>query len=102
MTIFQVAVYYHARNCAQSAANGGAMVGAVQGGSADLADAEARARIERAGGASLLDDATVTATSDGTQVQVRVEGTAVTFVPFLPALKVSRTVVAPVEQFTVP
>lgn len=100
--IIQVAVFYHARNTAQSAANGGAVVGAARDGSAAEAEAEAWDRIDRAGGYSLLDDYAATATRTGTEVTVRVEGTAKTFVPGLPPLTVTRTVSAPVERFTTP
>lgn len=102
ITVFQAGVYYHARNVARSAANGGAVVGAVLGGSAVEADSEARTRIERAGGASLLDGAAVTATRTGSEVTVTVKGTAKTFVPGLPPLTVTQTVAAPVERFTAP
>jgi Flp pilus assembly protein TadG len=102
MAIIQAAVYYHARNVAQSAANGGAVVGAFQDGTADTAAAEARARIERAGGRSLLEGSEVVATRTGTQVTVTVEGHAITFVPGLPDLTVRQSVSAPVERFVAP
>ena len=85
-----------------AAANGGAIVGAVKDASAEEARAEAQSRIDTAGGASLLDGTTVTATNTGTQVTVTVKGTAMTFVPGLPPLTVSQTVTAPVERFTAP
>lgn len=100
MAIIQAAVYYHARDAARWAANGGIAAGAV--GDAPAAQAEAQARVDRAGGSSLLEDATVTATRVDGQVTVTVEGTAKTFVPGLPPLKVSQTVAAPVERFTTP
>jgi len=102
MTIIQAAVYYHAQDVVQSAANGGAVVGALRDGTSDAAEAEARARIERAGGTSLLDDYDVSATHTGTEVTITVRGTAKTFIPGLPPLKVTQTVIAPVERFTAP
>lgn len=102
MTIIQAAVFYHARDAAQSAANGGALAAAVRDGTAEAARAEAQSRIDRAGGSSLLEGTTVTAARNGTQVTVTVRGTAKTFVPGLPPLTVTQTVTAPVERFTTP
>jgi len=100
MTVIQAGVYYHARDAARWAANGGAVAGAVHGGAA-AAD-EARARLDRAGGSSLLEDASVDATDTATDVTVTVRGTAKTFVPGLPPLTITQTVTAPVERFTAP
>ncbi|MCL2466966.1 MAG: pilus assembly protein [Micrococcales bacterium] len=100
MAVIQAGVYYHARDAARWAANGGAVAGAVHGGAA--AEAEARDRIERAGGSSLLEDAAVSASDTGTDVTVTVRGTAKTFVPGLPPLTVTQTVTTPVERFTAP
>lgn len=100
MTTIQAGVYYHARNTAQNAANGAVMVGAGTGGTTTAAQNEARDRLDRAGGSSLLTGSTVTATRTTTDMTVTVKGEAVTFVPGLPPLTVSSTVTAPVEQFT--
>jgi len=100
MTVIQAGVYFHARDAARWAANGGAVVAAVHG-QGDGGD-EARARLERAGGSTLLEDAVVTTSDDGVGVTITVTGVAKTFVPGLPALKVTQTVTVPSERFTAP
>jgi len=100
MTVIQAGVYFHARDAARWAANGGAVVAAVHG-QGDGGD-EARARLERAGGSTLLEDAVVTTSDDGVDVTITVTGVAKTFVPGLPALKITQTVTVPSERFTTP
>jgi Flp pilus assembly protein TadG len=102
VSVIQAGVFFHARDVARSAANGGALAGALEGGSAAAAQSEAQSRIDRAGGTSLLESSSVTATRTATQVTVTVEGRALTFLPLLPDLDVTQSVSAPAERFTAP
>ncbi len=102
MTIIQAAVYFHAQNTAQNAANGGVVAGAGTDGTRAAAEAAVQDRLDRAGGSSLLTGTTVIATRTADEVTVTVQGTSLTFVPGLPPLTVTSTVTAPVERFTAP
>jgi len=99
MTVIQAGVYYRAREAARTAANGAALAAAVEDGTAEQAVTKAQARIDAAGGSSLLQDTRVWAERDDETLTVHVTGHAMTFVPGLPDLGVDVTVAAPVERF---
>lgn len=98
--IIQGGIVFHARNVAQSAANGAVLAAQVEDGTADDGISEANARLARAGDSSLLAGAIVQVDRGATQVTAAVTGQAMSIVPGLDGIAVSATATGPVEQFT--
>lgn len=98
---FQVMLLFSGRNAARDAANAAVIAGAVERGSVQAAEAEARARVERAGGTSLLFDSQVEVKADSSTVTCTVTGEILSIVPFVP-ITVRQTATAPLERFYTP
>jgi len=101
LTGFQVMLLFAGRNAARDAANAAVIAGAVERGSVQAAEAEARARLERAGGTSLLFDSQVEVRADTRTVTCTVTGEIISIVPFVP-ITVRQTATAPLERFYTP
>jgi Flp pilus assembly protein TadG len=101
LTGFQVMLLFAGRNAARDAANAAVIAGAVERGSVQAADAEAKARLERAGGSNLLFDPSVQVRVDDGTVTCTVSGEILSLVPLVP-ITVHQTATAPLERFSTP
>lgn len=99
--VVQVAVYYHARNVALSAAQHGVDVGRVSGSVPGAGGAAAAQFAAGQGGGVLTGVTASTAGSDARSVRVQVRGTAIRIMPFVP-LGVDQTAAGAVERYTTP
>ncbi len=98
--IVQGGIVFHARNVARSAANGAVLATQLEDATAGSGVAEANARLDRAGGASLLSGAAVNVERGAAQVTATVSGQALSIVPGLSGITVWATATGSVEQFT--
>jgi Flp pilus assembly protein TadG len=100
MTIFQVALWWHARHVAQAAAQEGSRAARAYHASAAAGQERAEDYLH-ALGSRLLPGAQVTVTRTATTVTVHVHGTVVGIVPGL-RLAVDETSSSPVERYVPP
>ncbi|WP_225080835.1 TadE/TadG family type IV pilus assembly protein [Streptomyces sp. CoT10] len=101
VAVIQASMWYYARQIALTAAREGATAArAYQSSPADGA-AQARSVLERSAGDSLR-GYSVSASSDGQRVRVRVSGTAMSMIPGVSGLRVTQSASGAVERWTVP
>ncbi len=98
--IVQGALWFHARNLAQAAAQEGATAGAAYTATTGAAAARARAFLAEQAGDSLTGATVSTSGSTPTTVRVVVSGRALSVLPGVPGMTVTQTAVVPVERFT--
>jgi len=97
LLIVQTALYAHARNLTQSAAQEGLRAARLRAGSAAAGQTAARSFLAGTAG-TLLTSPTVSAARSPTTATVTVDGHATAVVPFL-TLTVHSTAAGPVERF---
>ncbi len=97
LLVVQTALYAHARNLTQSAAQEGLRVARLRAGSAAAGQTAATAFLAATAG-TLLTSPTVSAARSPTTATVTVDGHATAVVPFL-TLAVHSTAAGPVERF---
>ncbi len=97
LLIVQTALYAHARNLSQSAAQEGLRAARLRAGSAAAGQTAARSFLAGSAG-TLLTSPTVSAARSPTTATVTVDGHATAVVPFL-TLTVHSTAAGPVERF---
>ena len=97
LLIVQTALYAHARNLTQSAAQEGLRAARLRAGSAAAGQTAARSFLAATAG-TLLTSPTVSAARSPTTATVTVDGHATSVVPFL-NLTVHSTAAGPVERF---
>lgn len=95
LVIVQVAVYFHLRAVAHTAARHGLDEARIANGSTGAAIAAANAFLDQSG--SSIEDRAVTADRSATTATVRVTGEAVSIIPGL-TLEIDVVVDAPVER----
>jgi hypothetical protein len=100
--LIQGALYYHARDVALAAATDGLTAARARTGSSTEGRAAATSFLQRAGGADVLQGASVTADRTAVTATVTVTGRTMSLVPGLPGWSVSQTASGPVERFTRP
>ncbi|MGY9067015.1 TadE family protein [Streptomyces sp. CAS3] len=101
VAVVQTSMWYYARQIALTAAREGATAARAYQSSPADGSARAQAVLERAAGGS-LSGYSVSASSDGQRVRVRVSGTALSMIPGLSGLRVTQSASGPVERWTVP
>ncbi|WP_298462074.1 TadE family protein [uncultured Cellulomonas sp.] len=97
--IVQGGVYAHARNVARDVANGAVIAARSQDATAADGISEGTARLERAGGASLITGATVQVERGPATVTVTVTGSALSILPGVSGLPITQTASGAVERF---
>jgi len=98
--IIQGGIVFHARNVARSAANGAVLAAQTETSTTSAGVSEANARLERAGGASLLSGTVVLVDRGVAQVSATVTGQAMSIVPGLSGITVSATATGATEHYT--
>lgn len=98
--IIQAALWWHGRDVALHAAQDGVRTATADGGSRGDGAAATTEFIDRAGGASVLSEVTVTVTRTGDQIHVTVRGRAPSLLPGVRIPMVVETAAGPVEQWT--
>jgi Flp pilus assembly protein TadG len=99
MLVVQFALAYYARQVVSGAAQDGAAAAARQHSSPGVGAALAEQLISEGAG-SLLTAHSASGSSDGERVYVEASGEVVTVLPFFPAITVTATGSAAIEEFT--
>ncbi|MEU9737450.1 TadE/TadG family type IV pilus assembly protein [Streptomyces sp. NPDC048002] len=101
IAVIQASLWYYARQIALTAAREG--LTAARTYQSSPADGTARAHdvLQRTAGDSLT-GYSVTVSSDGERVRVRVSGTALSMLPGVPGLQITQSASGPLERWTVP
>jgi Flp pilus assembly protein TadG len=97
MMPIQFALWQHAKRVAHVAAQEGARAAREHDGTAEAGQARANAFLDKLG-PTIISDRTVAVQRDSTAVTVRVQGRAVSVLPFL-GLRVDEGATGPVERF---
>lgn len=93
------ALFFHARNVAQAAAQEGLRDAQAVNGSGDQGEQRARQFLQAAGGGDVLRDVTVTRSVTANWATVTVEGRSLTLLPGV-TFRVEQSATGPVERFT--
>lgn len=93
------ALFFHARNVAQAAAQEGLREATAVNGTGRAGEQRARQFIDNAGGRDVLQDVTITRDVAANWATVTVEGRSLTLLPGM-TLRIEQSATGPVERFT--
>ncbi|MDH6222719.1 TadE/TadG family type IV pilus assembly protein [Streptomyces pseudovenezuelae] len=101
VAVIQASLWYYARQIALTAAREGATAASAYHSTPADGAVQARDVLGRTAGDSLR-SYSVSASSDGQRVRIRVSGTAISMIPGVSGLQITQSASGPVERWSVP